>query len=31
MAPLVFVAVGRGGREINCKIGVVVSECPDMF
>ena len=34
MAPLAFVAVGRGGRlstPVNCKIGVAVFECPDMF
>ena len=34
MVPLAFVAVGRGGRSntsVNCKIGVVVFECPDML
>ena len=34
MAPLAFVAVGGGGREntpVNCKIGVIAFECPDML
>ena len=34
MAPLAFVAVGRGGRKnslVYCEIGVAVFERPDML
>ena len=34
MTPLAFVALDRGDRlntPVNCKIGVVVFECPDML